>query len=108
MTRDFEVIVDAEAGLAIHSTGAQFLTGILVRDLSANNTIPATAEQASSGGLNSSAWPELYRAFRYTINAADLAGREDDVCQVIAYLNVGVSKMPSRMLCKEELRKEVA
>ena len=38
----FEVIVEAEAGSAIHSSGAQFLMNILVRDLSANDIIPAT------------------------------------------------------------------
>ena len=42
----FEVIVEAEAGSAIHSSGAQFLTNILVRDLSANGKIPATSTQA--------------------------------------------------------------
>jgi hypothetical protein len=87
----FEVIVEAEAGSAIHSSGAQFLTNILVRDLSANDIIPATPTQAVSGAMSSSAWPELYRALQYKVNKADLTGRENHVCQVIAFLNVGVN-----------------
>jgi hypothetical protein len=95
VTSDFEVMVDAEAGSAIHSSGAQFLTGVLVRDLSANTIILATPVQASSGALKSNAWPEPYRAFRYTIKAADLNNRENHVCQIIAFLNVGVSNQDS-------------
>jgi len=95
VTSNFEVMVDAEAGSAIHSSGAQFLTGVLVRDLSANTIIPATPVQASSGALKSNAWPEPYRAFRYTIKAADLNNRENHVCQIIAFLNVGVSNQDS-------------
>jgi hypothetical protein len=87
----FEVIVEAEAGSAIHSSGAQFLTNILVRDLSANDLIPATPTQASSGAMSSGAWPELYRAFQYKVNTADLTGRENHVCQVISFLNAGVT-----------------
>ena len=87
----FEVIVEAEAGSAIHSSGAQFLMNILVRDLSANDIIPATPTQAVSGAMSSSAWPELYRALQYKVNKADLTGRENHVCQVIAFLNVGVN-----------------
>lgn len=91
VSSDFEVIVEAEAGSAIHSSGAQFLTNILVRDLSANDIIPATPTQPGSGAMSSSAWPELYRAFLHKVNTADLAGRENHVCQVIAFLNVGVT-----------------
>ena len=87
----FEVIVEAEAGSAIHSSGAQFLTNILVRDLSANDLIPATPTQASSGAMSSSAWPELYRAFQYKVNTANLTGRENHVCQVISFLNAGMT-----------------
>ena len=64
---------------------------ILVRDLSANDIIPATPTQAVSGAMSSSAWPELYRALQYKVNKADLTGRENHVCQVIAFLNVGVN-----------------
>ena len=91
VSSDFEVIVAAEAGSTIHSRGAQFLTNILVRDLSANDIIPAIPAQALSGAMSSSAWPELYRALQYKVNKADLAGRENHVCQVIAFLNVGVN-----------------
>jgi hypothetical protein len=87
----FEVIVEAEAGSAIHSNGAQFLTNILVKDLSANDIIPATPTQPGSGVMSSSAWPELYRAIEYKVNTADLTGRENHVCQIIAFLNVGVT-----------------
>jgi hypothetical protein len=41
-TADFEVVVEAEAGSAIFGTGAQFRTGLLIKDIIDNTNIPFT------------------------------------------------------------------
>jgi hypothetical protein len=90
VTADGEVVVQAEAGSAIHSTGAQFDTNIVVRDLTANDVIAANPAAGFSGQMKKAAWPNLDQEFVYTIPAANLTGRENHLCQVITFLTVGI------------------
>jgi hypothetical protein len=88
---DFNVIAEAEAGSALHGAGAQFSTNIVMRDITANNNIPHAPAAGFSGAMASAQWPNLDQRFQYTIASADLAGREDHLCQVITYLTAGVT-----------------
>jgi len=88
---DFTVVADAEAGSALHGAGAQFSTNIVVRDITANNNIPHAPAAGFSGAMTSAQWPNLDQKFQYTIASADLAGREDHLCQVLTYLTAGVA-----------------
>jgi hypothetical protein len=88
---DIKIFVEAEAGTAIHGGGGTFLTGIVVRDITQNNNIPFTANSTVNGNLASAAWPNFDQRFEFTVAAADLAGRENDVCHVIAFLKVGTN-----------------
>jgi hypothetical protein len=88
---DFTVVAEAEAGSALHGSGAQFSTNIVVRDITANTNIPHAPAAGFSGGLASAQWPNFDQTFRYTVASADLAGREDHLCQVLTYLTAGVN-----------------
>jgi hypothetical protein len=97
---DFKAVVEAEAGSAIFGSGAQFKTNIVVRDISANNDIaftPAAGFPAAGTptSLNSTSWPNQNQKFEYTVASGGLAGREGHVCQVIAFLTVGVTNPDS-------------
>ncbi len=100
----FEVVVEAEAGLAAFQQGGQFAIGVVVRDLSKGNFLtatpnppppPATPPQAvtpglfASANLNSTNWPTQTVKFVYTV-AAPGGNRENDIGDVLATLRFGV------------------
>lgn len=87
---NFEVVVECEAGTALHGSGAQFSTNIVIRDITANNNIAANPAAGFSGAMATAAWQNYAKQFVYTLPAANLAGRQNHVCQVLAYLQVGV------------------
>jgi hypothetical protein len=85
----FDVAVEAEAGSAIHGSQAGFETNIVVRDISANDNIAATPAGGVSGQTAGAAWPNQAQTFAFTVASAALAGRENHIGQVLAYLRVG-------------------
>ena len=85
---DFEVVVEVEAGTAVFNQGAQYKTDIVIRDLSANNNIPR-GPAGIAGALGSAPWDAQAKQLVFTVKAADLAGREGDLCEVYAYLLEG-------------------
>lgn len=86
---DFEVTVEAEAGLALLQGGNQFNTNVVVQDITANNNIAANPANGFSGQLGQAAWPNANQSFKYTVPKANLNGRANHVCQVLAWLTVG-------------------
>lgn len=88
--RGLEIVVEAEAGSAIHGQGAQFRTNIVVRDLSANNNIPANPGGGFSGTMATAAWLAFDHQFVFEVPAAALAGREDHLCEVLAFVKAGL------------------
>ena len=90
VNKNFEVTVEAEAGSAILEGGLQFNTNIVVQDVSANNNIPANPAAGVSGQVGGPKWPNSNQKFTYTVNSADLAGRENHLCQVVAWLTIGL------------------
>jgi hypothetical protein len=85
-----EIVVEAEAGTALFGTGAQFFTNIVVRDITANNNIAATPGGGfGPAAMSSAAWPAVDHQFVYSVSAASLAGRQDHICEVLAFLKVG-------------------
>jgi hypothetical protein len=88
---DFQVVVEAEAGSALHGSGAQFLTNIVVRDITDNVNIASAPAVGFSGSMGGADWPNLDATFVFTVAAADLgAAKENDVCQVVAFVKAGV------------------
>jgi len=85
-----EIVVEAEAGSAIHGQGAQFLTNIVVRDLTANNNIPANPATGFSGTMATAAWQNFDHQFVFNIAAAALTGRQNHLCEVLAFLKAGL------------------
>lgn len=86
---DFEILVDAEAGNTIWGGGTEYHTGLVLRDISANDDIPVNPvaygpEAMGAGG----SWDPQATQFLYEVKAADLAGRENHCCQAIAFLRV--------------------
>ena len=75
---------------ALFNMGADFDTNIIVRDITANDDITATPA-GFSGSTDSADWPNQPQEFVYTVSAANLTGRENHICEVLAYLQVGVS-----------------
>jgi hypothetical protein len=56
-----------------------------------NNNIPFAANSTLNGDLAGANWPNFDQRFEFTVAQADLAGRENDVCQVIAFLKIGTN-----------------
>jgi hypothetical protein len=88
--RGLEIVVEAEAGSAIHGQGTQFLTNIVVRDLSANNIIPANPTVGFPGTMATAAWLNFDHQFVFEVPAAALAGRQDHLCEVLAFVKAGL------------------
>jgi hypothetical protein len=96
---DFDLVVEAEAGEAIHSAGAQFRLFLVLRDVTLNdNVLPVNPKAGTNtppletpANMTSSAWPSQPRKFEYTVRAAAVAGRANHVCQAIAFLTVGAA-----------------
>jgi hypothetical protein len=86
---DAEIVVEVEAGSAVFGAGAQYSTGLVVKDLTNGNNIPFNPAPVS-GTLSVAPWDAQADSFTYTITAADLAAHKDSLCQVYAYLLVGV------------------
>lgn len=90
---DFEIIVDVEAGSGVFGAGTQYETGVVVRDLTDNTTIPTTPtgygpEAMGPGGD----WDPQADQFVYQVSAADLgAGKENHLCEVLAFLRTRVA-----------------
>ncbi|MDX1522733.1 MAG: hypothetical protein R3264_13985 [Anaerolineae bacterium] len=102
---DFEVVVEVEAGSAIFGGGTQYETGIVVRDKMAGDTIQATPQLASGAGVPANPagfgpegmagagteWLSQANQFVYKVEAAALGGRENHICEVMAFLKVRVT-----------------
>ena len=85
-----QIVVEAEAGSAIHGQGTQFLTNIVVRDLTANNNIPAQPQAGFSGQMATAAWLPLDHQFLFSVAPGVLVGRQDHLCEVLAFLKAGI------------------
>lgn len=85
-----QIVVEAEAGSAILGLGTQFLTNIVVRDLTANNNIPAQPPGGFSGTMSTPAWPAVDHQFLFSVAPGVLAGRADHLCEVLAFLKAGL------------------
>jgi hypothetical protein len=85
-----QIVVEAEAGTAIHGQGTQFLTNIVVRDLTANNNIPAQPAAGFSGQMDKPEWQPLDKQFVFTVAPGVLAGRQNHLCEVLAFLKAGI------------------
>jgi hypothetical protein len=108
LNEDVKIFSEAEAGTTVHGTGAQFLNGIVVRDITQNNNIPFTANSTLTGALASAQWPNFDQRFEFTVAQADLAGRENDVCQVIAFLKIGTNNPDSSFAVSQYFMIEAA
>lgn len=88
VNQDFEIAVDVEAGNAIFGGGTQFSVGVVLRDETANDDIPATLDPAIAfpGTMGTADWPTQAHQFTFKVAAADLAGRENHCAKVIAFL----------------------
>ena len=101
---DFEVVVEVEAGEAIFNAGTQYQTGIVLRDKTAADIIQTTPQFSGGGGvpadtagfgpegmsLAGTEWLTQTNLFVYRVAAADLAGRENHICEILAYLRARV------------------
>ena len=88
---DFEVVVEAEAGDAIHGGGGPYAVSMVVRDLTASNTVNT---QNLTGNFGDANWPapppntNLAKEFSFTIPAPP-AALEGHILEVLASLSVG-------------------
>ena len=90
VTDDFEIVVEARAGSTIHALGAHYETRIFLRDLTANVDISIDPLAGYTGNMMDSNWPTLPVQFVYTVQVGDLIGKENHICQVYAFLKVGM------------------
>jgi hypothetical protein len=97
-TAPFEIVVEAEAGNQIWGGGGQFEVGVVLRDLTACNTlaVPAPVANTPVSGANANygalAWPAAGpQTFVYTVPIATIVGLEDHILQVLAWLRSGIA-----------------
>jgi hypothetical protein len=92
-SKDAQVVVQVEAGLAVMGTGAQWQAGIVVKDLVDGGVIPFTLSPtaADNGHLSSAPWTTPSETFVYTIPKANLGTHKGHLCRVYAYLLIGVN-----------------
>ena len=87
----YEVVVEAEAGDAIHGGGGPYAVSMVVRDLTASNTVNT---QNLTGNFGDANWPapppntNLAKEFSFTIPAPP-AALEGHILEVLASLSVG-------------------
>jgi len=88
---DFQVVVDVRAGYAPFALGSAYVTGIVIRDLTAGNVIATNPAAPISGAMGDANWPAQANQFVYTVPAANLGSAVAyHLCQVVAFLSVGV------------------
>jgi hypothetical protein len=84
-----DIVVEAEAGFALHSTGGRYEFGIVVRNLTTSSSIHTDIRSGLFGDAN---WPadKLANQFVFTLPAAMVtAALAKNIFEVIAYLMIG-------------------
>ncbi|MBK6011395.1 hypothetical protein [Streptomyces sp. MBT53] len=87
---EIEIVLEGECGSTLLGGGGKYRVEILVRDITANDNIPFKVAGPTNGAFMDATWPQEDQAFLYTVEPAALAGRGGHLCQVYAYLLVGV------------------
>jgi hypothetical protein len=92
-SKDAEVTVEVEAGGAALGSGKAWHLGIVVKDLVDGGTIPfvLSPTTADNGSLGLAPWTAKTETFAYKIPKANLAPAKGHLCQVYAYLLIGIN-----------------
>jgi hypothetical protein len=90
---DAQVVVELESGSAVTFSGAQWQLGIVVKDLVNDGIIPFQLSPTTqvTGNLGTPNWPTQSEQFVYTLQAGDLVLHKGNLCQIYAYLLIGVN-----------------
>lgn len=90
---DAQVVVELESGSAVTFSGAQWQLGIVVKDLVNDGIIPFKLSPTTqvTGNLGTPNWPTQSEQFVYTLQAGDLVLHKGNLCQIYAYLLIGVN-----------------
>ena len=94
--KDFEVVVEVEAGGAIFSTAAEYAVGLVVRDLQDGTFFPIPTPAAGftepaigfNDHMQTGQWTAQNQPFVYTVTAPG-SGRENHICDILASLRAG-------------------
>ena len=84
---EFEVVVEAKAGGAIHGGGGTYSIQIVVRDLT---DFTVVCQANSAGRFHDEDWPEPVLLLAFPIRAQGRA-KENHIYEVLVSLRVGVS-----------------
>ena len=92
-SKDAEVLVEVEAGSTAIGSGKAWHLGIVVKDLVDGNTIPfaLAPTPADNGSLGVAPWTARTETFGYKIPKANLTSAKGHLCQVYAYLLIGLN-----------------
>jgi hypothetical protein len=86
----FQVVVDAEAGNALHAATTGYTVGVIVRDLADLSLIPATEAVTGTnplaGAMTDASWPAPANQFVFNVALAAIAGKANRPCEVMAWL----------------------
>ena len=92
VSKDFQIVVDIEAGSTIFGGGAQYVTGVVLKDLFDNTLIfKGNIPTFATGYMGDTYWPKPKHSMRYTVPAIALTGRDDHFCRIYAFLRVRVT-----------------
>jgi hypothetical protein len=84
---EFEVRLEAKAGVTIHGDGAKYLIQIVVRDLT---DFTLVCQASLAGRFNDERWPEPVLSLAFPI-PAQASAKENHIYEVLASLRVGGS-----------------
>jgi hypothetical protein len=82
----FAVVLEAEAGQALHANGGPYTFSMVVRDLTDGTTITNATQNGSFGDGN---WQFLKTEFLFPNVPPPGTGKRGHVCEVIAVLTAG-------------------
>ncbi|SEE74075.1 hypothetical protein SAMN05216489_08103 [Streptomyces sp. 3213] len=89
-TGEIEVVLEAECGSTLLGGGGKYQAEIIVRDITANTNIPFKTAGPTKGSFMDANWPQEDQKFVYHVEPSALKGRGGHLCQVYAYLLVGL------------------
>lgn len=92
--KDLEIVLEAEAGGAVHSQAGAYSVGIVVKDIDDGssfvvNPIGTNPAGKVSGHFRDIDWPAQDAKFVFTVDKAEVAKHTDHHCQVHAHVYFG-------------------
>ncbi len=102
VAKDFEIVVEAEAGSTIFDDGGKYRLDVILFDKKAIQNIevkpeapPQTTDFDGDGNMTDANWDTQAETFVYLVSKDALTGRDGHTCDLSASLQVGGGTEPN-------------